>query len=82
MLESIISFSSLYWIPYFLNLFADLFKFFKCRLFNKNSRKSIENVCLQWDITETNNWIRLLFFDDKSLFLFSKPVPKQLFSLL
>ena len=65
----------------FLNLFADFFKFFKCRLFNKNSRKSPENGG-QWDITETNNWIRLLFFDDKSLFLFSKPVPKQLFSLL
>ena len=28
-----------------MNLFADFFKFFKCRLYNKNSRKSIENVC-------------------------------------
>ena len=25
-----------------------------------------ENVFEQWDITETNNWIRLLFFDDNS----------------
>ena len=31
----------------FMNLFADFFKFFKCRLFNKNSRKSTENVCEQ-----------------------------------
>ena len=29
----------------------------------------------QWDITETNYWIRLLIFDDNSSFLFSKPVP-------
>ena len=27
------------------NLFADFYKFFKCRLFNKNSRKSTKNVC-------------------------------------
>ena len=44
MLESNISFSSLYWISIF----------FQCRLFNKNSRKSKENVCEQWEITETN----------------------------
>ena len=25
-----------------LNLFADFFKFFKCRLFNNNSRKSVK----------------------------------------
>ena len=31
---------------------------------------------------ETNNWIRLLIFDDKSKFLFFQPVPKQLISLL
>ena len=29
---------------FFPNLSADFFKFFKCRLFNKNSRKSTENV--------------------------------------
>ena len=29
----------------FMNLFADFYKFFKCRLFNKNSRKSAENLC-------------------------------------
>ena len=34
--------------------------------FNKNSRLSTENFCEQWDITETNDWIRLLIFDDKS----------------
>ena len=45
------------------NLSGDFCKFFKCRLFNKNST---ENVCEQWEITETNNWIRLLIFDDKS----------------
>jgi len=27
-----------------MNLFADFYKFFKCRLFNKNSRKSAENL--------------------------------------
>ena len=27
---------------YSLNLFADFFKFFKCRLFNNNSRKSVK----------------------------------------
>ena len=27
------------------NLSADFYKFFKCRLFNKNSKKSTENVC-------------------------------------
>jgi len=35
---------------FFMNLFAD---FFKCQLYNKTSRKSTENVCEQWDITET-----------------------------
>ena len=29
----------------FKNLFAVFCKFFKCRLFNKNSRKPRENVC-------------------------------------
>ena len=36
-------------------LFADFVKFFKCRIFNKNFRKSTENVCEQCDITENNN---------------------------
>jgi len=44
MLESIISFSSLYWISYFLWICS-------------HSRKSTENVCKQWDITKTYNWI-------------------------
>ena len=35
-----------------------------------------------WDITETNDWIWLLIFGDKSLFLFYQFVPKQLISLL
>ena len=39
---------------FFMNLFAEFYKFFKCRLFNKNSRKSTENVCEQGDITETD----------------------------
>ena len=66
MLESIISFSSciILNILFFTNLFADFYKFSKCRLFIENSRKSTENVCDQWEITETNNWIRLLIFDD------------------
>ena len=28
-----------------MNVFADFFQFFKCPLFNKNSRKSVENLC-------------------------------------
>ena len=51
---------------FFINLFADFFKFFKCHLFNNIFKKSTENVCEQWDITETNNLIRLIIFDDKS----------------
>ena len=38
------------------NLFADFDKIFKCRLFNKNARKSTENVCEQWEIAESTNW--------------------------
>ena len=34
--------------------------------FNKKSRKSAENLCDYGEIIETNNWIRLLIFDDKS----------------
>ena len=43
-----------------------------------------ENVCEQWEITETNNWIGLLIFDDTNqfLFLFFQPAPKQLIILL
>ena len=67
MLESIISFSSLYWISYFFtNLFADFYKFFKCRLFNENSRKSTESYCEEWEIKETKNLLRLLIFDDNA----------------
>ena len=66
MLGSIISFSSLLKFLFFTNLFADFFKFFKSRLFNKNCRKSTEKFCEQWDSTETNNWIRLVISDDKS----------------
>ena len=46
--------------------FEDFLKFLKCCIFYKNSRKSTENVCEQWDITETNNWIWLLIFDDNN----------------
>ena len=28
--------------------------------------KSAENICEQWDITETNNWTRLVIFDAKN----------------
>ena len=61
MLESIISFSLLYWTSYsYYYLFSDFYKFFKCCLFNKNFSKSTENVCEQLNISKTNNWIRLL----------------------
>ena len=33
-------------------------------------------------LRETNNWIRLLIFDNKSQFLFSQPIPKHIFGLL
>ena len=57
---------------FFKNLFSDFFKLYKFRLFNKNSRKSTNNVCEQWDITETKNSIKLHIFDDKELnFMFS-----------
>ena len=32
---------------FFMNLFADFFKFFKCRLFDKICREYTENVCEQ-----------------------------------
>jgi len=76
MLESIVSYSSLIFL-FFMNLFADLFKFSKCRLFIKNSRKSTENGFKPWEITETNNWIKSLIFDDKSSFLFTQPYLKN-----
>ena len=75
MIESIIFFIVILNFLCFMNMFADFFKFFKCRLFNKIPGN--ENFCVQWDITETNNWIRLLNFDNNSSFLFSTPVPKQ-----
>ena len=37
-----------------LNLFADFFKFFKCRLFNNNSRKS-SKIFVNNEKIETNN---------------------------
>ena len=61
MLESIVSFSSIYWFSYFYESVCNFFKFFQCRLFIENSRKSTENGFEQWDITETK-WIRLLIF--------------------
>jgi len=36
------------------------------------------NVCEHWDITETNNLIRFVIFDENSSFLFSQPVPEHL----
>ena len=67
MLESIISFSSLYWISYSLWIWLQISINCSNVVFSiKNKNKSTENVCEQWDITETNNWIRLLFFDDNS----------------
>ena len=54
---------------FFTNLFADFYEFFKCCLQSKisiNSKRSLENVCEQCEIAETNYWIILLVFDDKS----------------
>ena len=44
-----------------MNLFADFSKFFKCRLFNKNSRKSAENLSDLRENIETNNRITFIF---------------------
>ena len=63
-------------------MLADFYKFFKCRHFNKKSRTYAENLCEYGEIIETSNLIRLLIFDDKSLFLFSEPVPKHQISLV
>ena len=52
-----------------LNLFADFFKFFKCRLFNKKSRKSAK-IFVNNEKIETNNWRRLLIFHDEINFCF------------
>ena len=38
--------------------------------FQKKIQEIYKNVCEQWDITETNNWIRLLIFDDNSLIFY------------
>ena len=81
MLESTVSFHH-YFDFLILYEFADLFKFFKCRLYIKDSRKSTANGLEYWDITETNNWIRLLNFDEKTQFLFSQKDPEQLISLM
>ena len=52
-----------------LNLFSDFFKFFKSRLFNNNSRKSVK-LFLNNEKIETNNCTRILIFDDKINFYF------------
>ena len=65
MIESIIFFIVILNFLCFMNLFADFFKFFKCRLFNKipgNLHKTFENN----ETLDTNNWIRLVTFDEKS----------------
>ena len=67
MLKSIISFSSLYWISYFLWTYSQI---------STNSSNVVflikipENLCNNWEIIETNNWIRLLIFEDKINFYF------------
>ena len=43
--------------------------------FNENSGKSKEHICEEWEITETNNWIRILIFEIRVNFSFSQPVP-------
>ena len=51
MLASIISFLELYWISYSFLIYLQI---------SSNSSNVVpENVCEQWDITETKNWIRL-----------------------
>jgi len=76
MLELIISYSSFYWISYSLRMCSQIStNSSNVVFFDKNCRKSTENVYEQWEITETNNWIELLTFDDKSQFIFSQPVP-------
>ena len=83
MLEPIISFSSLYWIAYFLWNCSQISSNSSNVVFSKKIPRNLQkNVCEHLDITETNNWIRLLIFDDNNSVLFSQAVPKQLISLL
>ena len=64
MLESIISFLSC--ISYSLWICLQISSNSSNVVFNTNYRKSTENGCGQWDITETNNWIRLIIYNDNS----------------
>ena len=56
MMESIILFS----FHIFYEFVRNFYKFFKCRLSNKNSRKSAESRCEWGEIIETNIWIRMI----------------------
>jgi len=43
---------------FFMNLLADFFKCFKCRLFTKNSR-NLQKMVLNIETLHTKNWTRL-----------------------
>ena len=59
-LESLTLFSSLCWI---FSPYEFVRRFLQRLSFQKNSKRSTENVFEDWEITKTHNWIRLLIFD-------------------
>jgi len=75
MLKSIISFSLFYWISYFLWIYSQIFSNSSNVVFSitilENLRKSLWIMRNQNnEKIETDNWIRLLIFDDKIIFNF------------
>ena len=75
MLKSIISFSLLYWISNFLWIYSQISSNSSNVIFSiiilENLRKSFWIIRNQNnEIIETNNWTRLLIFDDKINFYF------------
>ena len=70
MLKSIISFLLLYWISYFLWINSQISSNSSNDVFSIIILESLQKIILNnekpeyWEI-ETNNWTRLLIFDDK-----------------
>ena len=75
MLESIISFSSFYWIYYFLWIYTRISTNSLNVVFSIINPENLWKIFVNnekleyWEI-ETNNWTRLPFFDDKINFYF------------
>jgi len=71
MLESIISFASLYKISYFLWIYSQISTNSSNVVFSIKIPENLQKIFVNnWEIIETNNWKRLLIFDDKINFYF------------